>query len=795
MPLTKTAPQIPMLLYATLFLILLNFSWALSISGYVRNSKNGEPLAYANVMIPELERGAAADVHGFYVIPKLPAGTYTLQVMMMGFKVVKIAVEVSKNNLRKDVNLVATTVSLDEITVSGEQFNFKKNLNVSRINFDNRELRMSPAFVEDDVFRTFQLLPSVTSLNDFSAALIVRGGSPDENLVNLDGTQIYNPYHIGGVFSTFNTDAISNAEFIAGGYQVNYGGHLSSVINLTTKEGDSKNGRLPKNFPLKKYLDYGGGRMQISPLTSKILLEGPSYKGSWFFSGRRTYFDQLAKGYYHYRNETQPWNYYFWDLNFKMHMDLNSSNRLTYSGYSGRDDLYLNIGGEDFPEINFTWVWGNTTNSLNWRYNPSSNYLLETHLSQARYYFDVDFTFTVDRESGFTDSTETSAFNAVMHNLVQDRSISQQFTWYATDKNKLQLGWNYKILKMLYNEKFAGSTIINWNQSPYIFAFYLKETWRPTPEFAVDIGLRSTKYEFYGPLLIDPRINFKYFLQSNLALKGSWGSFSQFLFTINKDDQLLRVVDFWQPISRLYKPQRAQHFVLGVDFLARAGLTYSLDIYYKPYSNILDISKVYHPSDGDVGFVSGTAKSYGIEILVKKTQGKLFGWMGYSYSFVERSLDYNGNGSLEREVGEIYRANYDIPHSLNLVMNYEFSNINTLGCSLVAHSGQPFTPPSGKIFHQSQDIFGSMDNPFQRFDTYYGAKNSARYPAYVRLDFNYSRHISPWGLKGTFKVQVINLTNHFNVLLYNWQLNASPARASAYSMFPVILTFGWEFEL
>jgi len=793
--LIKRQKKITRAQYCLPLFLLFSTLWSASVSGYVRNNSNGEPLAYANVMIVELGRGTATDVHGFYIIPRLPSGHYTLQVRMIGFKTEKIPVEITDENLRRDVNLVAAALNMDEITVSGEQYEFKRNLDVSRTNLTARELRMSPAFVEDDVFRTFQLLPSVTSLNDFSAALIVRGGSPDENLVNLDGTQIYNPYHIGGVFSTFNTDAISNAELIAGGYQVNYGGHLSSVINLTTKEGDAKNGRFPDDFFLKKYFDYGGGRMQISPLSSKFLLEGPSYKGSWFFSGRRTYFDQLAKAYYRITDKARPWNYYFWDVNFKMHTDLNSSNRLTYSGYSGRDDLYLDVGGEDFPEIEFAWIWGNTTNSLNWRYNPSADYLLETHVSQAKYYFDVDFTFTVDRESSFTDSTETSAFNAVMHNLVRDRSLSQEFTWFASEEHRVQAGWSYKILKMLYNEKFAGSTIINWDQSPFILAAYLKETWRPGPELAVDAGLRVTKYELYDPVIIDPRINFKYFLQSNFALKGSWGTYSQFLFTINKDDQLLRVVDFWQPISRLYKPQRAQHFVIGADYRGRDGVTLSLDLYYKPYSNILDISKVYHPSDGDVGFVSGTAKVYGAELLLKKTQGKLFGWLGYAYSFVERSLDYNNNGVLEREVGEIYRAKYDIPHSLNLVVNYEFSDINTLGFSLVTHSGQPFTPPSGKVFHQSQDIFGSMDNPFQRFDTYYGAKNSARYPAYLRLDFNYIRQISPWGLDGTFKLQVINLTNHFNVLLYNWQLEASPARATAYSMFPVILTFGWEFAL
>ncbi|MBC8479288.1 MAG: TonB-dependent receptor [FCB group bacterium] len=768
---------------------------AASLSGFVRDAEVGEPLAYANVILLNAQRGTATDVHGYFILPGVPVGADTLQIMMIGYETASIPIELRNTNQRRDITLNPLAIQLDEVNVSGERAQFEQKLDVSRINLTSRELRMTPAFVEDDVFRTFQLLPSVTSLNDFSAALIVRGGSPDENLVNLDNTQIYNPYHIGGIFSTFNTDAISNAEFISGGYQAEYGGHLSSVINLTTKEGNSKSGKLPEDFWLKKYVDYSNSQAEISLLSSKILAEGPSYKGSWFFSGRRTYFDQLARAYYSITNKERTWDYFFWDVNFKIHTDLNSKHRLTYVQYSGLDDLYINVGGEDFPEIKLAWDWGNRTSSLNWRFIPNSEFLLETTLARAKYFFDVGFNFTVTRESSFTDSTEESIFNLEMENVVLDQSVDQRLTWFRSENQKLTLGWNYKILKMTYREDFAGVTMRDYNQSPYIFALYGKETWRPHPLLAFDFGMRISRYQYYNRTLFDPRINFKYFLLSDLALKGSWGMYSQFLFTINQDDQLLRVIDFWQPITKDYIPQRAEHYVLGLEYWVREGMNISLDLYYKPYRNVLDVSKVFHPEEDITGYVAGTAKAWGAEILIKKMRGDWFGWLGYSYSFIERSLDYNENGVLEKDLGEIYRAKYDIPHSLNLVLNYQSNKRDTYGLSLVAHSGQPFTPPSGKVFFQSYQTFGSQDNPYQQLNAYFGKKHSARYPTYFRVDLSYIRKIKPFGVNGKFKLQVINATNHFNVLLYNWDLESSPAKVTAYSMFPILLSFGWEFEL
>ena len=231
--------------------LLLSLLNGASISGFVRDKHNGEPLPYTNVLLSETTIGTASDVNGYFILPNVPEGTFTMKVMMIGYKTLEETVTVIDFNLRLDFDLEKTALELGQITVSAERMRFEKRVEISRINLTNQDIRRVPAFIESDIFRTLQLLPSVNSSNDFNAALIVRGGSHDENLILLDGAEVYNPYHIGGVFSTFNADMISDTEFLAGGFPADHGGRLSSILKITAREGDSKNGRLSQNNPIK----------------------------------------------------------------------------------------------------------------------------------------------------------------------------------------------------------------------------------------------------------------------------------------------------------------------------------------------------------------------------------------------------------------------------------------------------------------------------------------------------------------------------------------------------------------
>ena len=407
--------------------IFINIAFSATISGTIRDNSTGEPLSYTNIVILESDLGTASDVNGYYIIPSVENGTFIIKYMMMGYSSFEKELIINNSNIRVDINLDPEILDINVVKVSAERMRFEKKVDVSRVNLSNREIRRTPAFVEADVFRTIQLLPSVTASNDFNAALIVRGGSPDENLILLDGTEIYNPYHIGGVFSTFNADMISDAEFLAGGFPAKFGGRLSSVLNITGREGDSKNGRLPQSLNgVKKYWDFSGASGNISLLSSKILTEGLLYKGSWMFSARRTYFDKFVDMYYNSIDENSPGNYYFWDTHLKLKFAPNNTNQFFYSQFSGKDNLFIGLGGGGFPGIDFAWDWGNGTKNLTWKYIPLSNYLIKSRISKTTYNFNVDFAvnFNPDTEEDSTttinlDDSETSDLSFYLDNLIR----------------------------------------------------------------------------------------------------------------------------------------------------------------------------------------------------------------------------------------------------------------------------------------------------------------------------------------------------------------------------------------
>ena len=785
-----------------LFSIFLQFSSAFTISGTVKDAATGEPLPYTNIMVLNTDFGTASDINGYYIIPTIPTGEFTIQFMMIGFATLGEKIKISNKNIRVDVELNPKVIDVNEITVSAERMRFEKKVDISRVNISNRDIRRAPAFVEADLFRTLQLLPSVSASNDFNAALIVRGGSPDENLILLDGTEIYNPYHIGGVFSTFNADMISDAEFLAGGFPAKFGGRLSSVLNITGREGDSKNGRLPQSLNgVKKYWDFSGASGNISLLSSKILTEGLLYKGAWMFSARRTYFDKFVDMYYNSIDENSPGNYYFWDTHLKLKFAPNTTNQFFYSQFSGKDNLFLGIGGNGFPGIDFAWDWGNSTKNLTWKYIPLSNYLITSRLSKTTYNFNVDFAinFNAGEEDTTTtinlDQSETSDLSFYLDNLVEDVDINQSMKYIINDDLSIDMGWQIKNLSLKYTETFAGQQTTNISSLPQTTSTFFNINWNPNPLIGTISGLRISKFNGYDKLLINPKFSIKYNPVSDLAIKVSMGRYSQFLYTVNQEEELLRIVDFWQPIPEGKKPQEADHIIVGLEYWMSEGNNMSLETYYKSYSTIYDINPRADVMDVEATLaIAGTAEAGGIEFLYRFNKNKLSGWLSYAYSKIERTVDLNSDGIIWDEQ-EIYPAKYDKPHSFNTLISYNINDKYTMGLTTSFSSGQTYTPVIGKVHQTSVESYGSLENPYSNFGNIFGAKNSSRYPNYFRVDISISRQMSLFGIDSELKFQIVNLTDYYNVLLYNWDHESSPSKVQAYSMFPRIITFGWEFKL
>ncbi|MCF6238488.1 MAG: TonB-dependent receptor plug domain-containing protein, partial [Candidatus Marinimicrobia bacterium] len=656
----------------------------------------------------------------------------------------------------------------------------------SSVSLSMRDVKTMPAFVEADIFRTLQLLPGVQSSSDFSSALVVRGGSPDENLIMLDGIEIYNPFHLGGVFSTFNADAIADAEFMAGGYPAYYGNRISSVLSITGREGDSRKNKLFKGKQLGEFFGVSQVRGEVNLLSSKLLAEGPLLKGSWMLSGRRTYFDQVARVYYWYVDEPMEWQYYFYDIQGKIIQNLNPTNRLTFSHYAGKDRIFFEVGRSS-NEVTFNWDWGNTTNSANWRWIPNSRFVSNLSFANTVYKFDVDMELTATDTAG-----QTSTTSFVIFNKIDDWTLKENLDWFISSEHTLTTGFEIKDLGVDFELSQGDQKLLDQDQANMIYSGIVQERWQPNPVIMLQAGLRVSKYSAHENTYFEPRLGFKYLLSTNLALKGAWGKYNQFLFTAQDEDAILSIVDFWNPIPENYKAKSVEHYILGFEQWLGEGWFASLEGYYKPYSNTLVINPNQDFIDQDDDYTEGTAEIYGTEVLLKKNSGKLTGWLGYSYMKSEQEFDFNGDGDIVASDGEVYSSKYDQPHSFNLVMNYTLNKKNAFGLTMTSSSSNLYTPTVGYVYSQNGSYY-DLANPYRNMDELKGFRNSARYPKYFRMDVSYSRQITPFGIDGLFKIQVINVTNHFNTFFYNWDL--AEGTVEGIGMFPFFPTFGVEFKL
>jgi len=764
-------------------------AYAANISGYITAANTGEPLSYANIVLVGTDYGAATSIHGYYVINGVPPGSYTLRAMMMGYASQEIELELEYGrDLRFDLSMDVRIIQGETVTVTAERTRFETQVDVSRINLNLREIKSAPAFIESDVFRSLQLLPGISSQNDFSSALIVRGGSPDENLILLDGSEIYNPYHIGGIFSTFNADAIADAEFFAGGFSPEFGGRLSSVLQISTREGDSKNGRFFKNSFLGPYFDISHIKGEINILSSKLLLEGPLLKGSWLLSGRRTYFDKLASVYYWAKNEPQDWQYYFGDLQLKITQKLNNNNHLSFSSFGGDDVLAFSLEPSKVNEINFDWDWGNRTNSLNWRWVPNSIIFNEVILSKTEYLFDVDLSFTQTDSLGRKSETRF-----LVDNSVYDLTFQDNLTLFAGKSHQIKTGLSLKFLDMSLNFNLNGTSLFKIGHKPYVLETYLQDQWKINALLTLQGGFRISKYELHDRIYFQPRLGLKYNLTEDCKVKFSVGKYNQFIFTTNDENEILRVVDFWEPVPPEHPAQSSWHTIAGLEQWLGNGFTFSIEGYFKNYLSVMDGNPNNDPSDDKDDFITGTGKAYGGEILVKRESGKLTGWIGYAYSRVQKSVDLNQDGIISRKEGEIYYLKYDTPHRVNILLNYQLNEKNSISFTYVFQNGQRYTPVVGKVFHRSG--FSDLLNPYGSLNTLNGKVNSATFPNYVRADMGYVRNIQLFGISGKLKIQIINVSNQFNILLYSWDHSSSPSRVTAVGMFPVIPSLGLEFEI
>ena len=618
------------------------------ISGFISDSSSAEALIGANVILQETGQGMATDINGYYIIQDITPGDYVLMVSYVGFKLKKEKLKISDGqSIKLDISLSEDVVELTQIEVTAEQIQRKSNIQPSKINLSPRMMKAAPALAEPDLFRTIQALPGVLTTSEFSTGLVIRGGNTDQNLILLDGVTVYNPSHLGGIFSNFIVDGVKEAELIKGAYNAEYGGRLSAVLNIISREGNQK------KFE---------GKANLSLLSAQATIEGPFYKGAWVFSGRRTYFDKI------FQNVPTIPPYYFYDIQSHIYTDLTSKDRLSLSFYNGVDDLL-------FDTFGLTGRWGNRTVSAQYR-RVFSEKLIGNFLYANSLFF---------TEFGLGGSN-----GLVSDNQIDDATVAANFSWFKSSESTLKFGAQMKTLGFLYTNSFNDSLQFEINTKPKEFATYAKLKYSASEKLILEPGLRINLYDVYSDSIFpDLRFGMKYLLNDNRYLNFSVGNYHQFIATF-QDDYNPNILDQWIAVDNSVSPAKSSQIVLGYEEYIKDLYKIQVEGYYKDIKNLFTfeesrattdeaisdsvLSDIVTPSDG---------YAYGLELFAQKMSGKLSGWLAYTFSVSRKSMN-----SIFYEKEEEYYNSWDRTHSFSALGNYIFNNKWDMNWKLSLQSGQ-----------------------------------------------------------------------------------------------------------
>ena len=697
------------------------------ISGFISDSSSAEALIGANVILQETGQGMATDINGYYIIQDITPGDYVLMVSYVGFKLKKEKLKISDGqSIKLDISLSEDVVELTQIEVTAEQIQRKSNIQPSKINLSPRMMKAAPALAEPDLFRTIQALPGVLTTSEFSTGLVIRGGNTDQNLILLDGVTVYNPSHLGGIFSNFIVDGVKEAELIKGAYNAEYGGRLSAVLNIISREGNQK------KFE---------GKANLSLLSAQATFEGPFYKGAWVFSGRRTYFDKI------FQNVPTIPPYYFYDIQSHIYTDLTSKDRLSLSFYNGVDDLL-------FDTFGLTGRWGNRTVSAQYR-RVFSEKLIGNFLYANSLFF---------TEFGLGGSN-----GLVSDNQIDDATVAANFSWFKSSESTLKFGAQIKTLGFLYTNSFNDSLQFEINTKPKEFATYAKLKYSASEKLILEPGLRINLYDVYSDSIFpDLRFGMKYLLNDNRYLNFSVGNYHQFIATF-QDDYNPNILDQWIAVDNSVSPAKSSQIVLGFEEYIKDLYKIQVEGYYKDIRNLFTfeesrattdeaisdsvLSDIVTPSDG---------YAYGLELFAQKMSGRLSGWLAYTLSVSRKSMN-----SIFYENEEEYYNSWDRTHSFSALGNYIFNSKWDMNWKLSLQSGQAYTPIIG---YYNQIL---PEGPDEVYRTIPGTRNSARYSPYSRLDLGIVYHTKLFGSKMDIYVQVINVLNRKNIFRKSYNVGST----------------------
>lgn len=701
-----------------------------TLSGYVKDSSSSEAIIGAAIYVKEIQNGVATNDYGFFSI-SLPAGTYTVVISSLSYRNIEQTIDLN-SNVTLNFSLPEDIIEAKEIVVTGEKADVNvQDTKMSNIKMDVKQIKKLPSlFGEIDVIKNIQMLPGISVAGEGNTGLYVRGGGADQNLILIDEAPVYNPSHLFGMFSVFNSDALKSAEIYKGGIPAQYGGRLSSLLDIRTKDGNDK-----------KFGATGG----IGLISSRLTLQGPIAKDkcSFIVSGRRTYADLFLKladksGILDEKQSRQIGGVklYFYDLNGKINYKINKKNQLFIAGYLGKD--VLQAGGAQA----FGLDWSNSTATLRWNHIYGNKLFSNTTLIYSNYNYGL----------GISAGANEFRWDA---NL-RETALKQDYTYFLNPNNEITFGVNLSY-KSYSPGKFTpgdeNTTFKEFELQPFHSldeAIFLSNKQKLTKRISVEYGLRYTMFQNIGTDTVlsydgqpnfnnitdstayksgqlirnynglEPRLSTRYLISENSSIKASYNRTFQFLHLISNSAAPLPTSQ-WVPSTPHIKPQKADQVALGYfRNLRQNKYEASVEGYYKHFYNVLDFkdnANIIANENIETEIRRGNGWSYGLEFFLRKNTGKFTGWISYTWSKTQFNIP-------EINEGRTYYASYDRRHNLNLVGSYDVNKRWNVSANWIYGSGKPITIPIQKY------QFGS------KYPTYIPERNNYRIGSYHRFDIS-----------------------------------------------------------
>lgn len=766
-----------------------------TVSGYIKDNANGESLIGANIIEQHSLDGTSSNTYGFYSLTLPAADSISLLYSYVGYQPQIIELPLSKDTT---IHIELTeSAMLDEVVISAaDAEKIQEVTQMSTVSVPIEQIKALPALLgEVDVLKTLQLLPGVQSGNEGTSGLYVRGGGPDQNLILLDGVPVYNASHLFGFFSVFNADAINNVQLIRGGFPARYGGRLSSVIDISMKEGN-----------MKEF--HGEG--SIGLIASKLTLEGPIVKDktSFIISGRRTYIDLLARPLIKAQTGgDEVVGYYFYDVNAKINHRFSDKDRLFLSTYLGDDRFYARYYDEDVQngvtledEDEAGLRWGNITSALRWNHIFTPKLFSNTTLTYSRYRFDISEEYRYEYLSDTSDQVLVDQGLAKYLSGIEDFAAKIDFDYLPSPQHGIRFGANAihhtfrpGALNYQYDDESYGEsldTLLGAQETRAIeFAAYVEDDIEISRRLKVNAGVHFSGFSVNDELYtsVQPRIAGRYLLNDQTSLKASYVQMAQFIHLLTNSGIGLPT-DLWVPATERVKPQTAQQFALGGAYNWNSSYEISLEGYYKTMDNLISYEEgasfIEVNQDWQDKVTVGEGRSYGAELLVQKKQGRTTGWLGYTLSWTDRQFP-------ELNFGKRFPYKYDRRHDIGLAVVHEWKENVDLSFSWVFGTGNAISLPTAKYSGMPRDHYYS-NNIY-----YYGDRNSYRMSAYHRLDASITFHKKTrWGERSwVFGVyNAYNRRNPFYLYIDESGEYGQEGQFKQVSLFPVIPSFSYRFN-